>query len=50
MVKSFVKSVYKFMEYIRTPILIYECAYIPLEIDRVITNESETATQISTKQ
>lgn len=50
MAKSFVKSVYKFMEYTRTPLLVYECAYIPLEIDGMITNESETATQINTKQ
>lgn len=38
------------MEYTRTPILVYECAYIPLDIDGMIPNESETATQINTKQ
>lgn len=28
----------------------YECAYIPLKIDRMITNELKTARQINTKQ
>lgn len=50
MVKSFVKSGCKFMDYIRTPTLVHECAYVPLEIDRMITAESETAIRINTKQ